>query len=185
VEHPLFNRRDLTRERDHEQRTVHSPPAAEHAGLYELAEGLSAMNGLLERLLTTERADVAQLCVTDREPAQSVMRNFPVARACRYIVRRQGNGGLFVLAAGTPLEVVQPNEDRLGGQIVNAGANPVTLFLAADLLSPGSATPLTQGAPQIVVPANGTWNFLLGRLLWCGSVIALSTAGSSVSVAEV
>lgn len=179
--HPLLDRRDLTAQRDPRN------AAPDGDGYYaELCAELAETNRLLRGMLTQDRAGIEQLCVTDREPAQATMENFPTVGARRLIVRRQGAGGLFALAAGVPLAVLQPNENRLGGTIVNAGAGAVTLFLAGDLLTPGGGSPLAQGAPQIQLVANGgTWDLRLGNLLWCGSVIAQAAANSSVTVVEV
>jgi hypothetical protein len=60
------------------------------------------------------------------------------------------------------------------------------LYLAADLLTPGGAAPLGEGAPQLYLAAGGgSWDLRLGALLWCGTVIAFSQAGSTLTIAEV
>jgi len=155
--------------------------------LARLCAELARTNDQLGHLLRQEQAEITQLCVTDREPAQQTMHNFPVPGARRLIVRRAGTGGSPSLAAGVPTLVVAANENRLGGALVNVGNASVTLFLAVDLLEPGSAQPLTMGAPQIGLNANGgAWDFRLGSLLWCGNVIAIAaTGGTSLTIAEV
>lgn len=179
--HPLFDRRDLTAQRDR----AGAPPAGADPWHLLLA-GLGETNGLLRELLAQESADISELCVSDREPPEQLMANFPTRGVQRMIVRRPGSGGSYPCAAGTPVPVLQPNENRLGGNIVNSGANAVTLYLAADLLEPGTSTPI-QGAPQLRLNGGGSsWNLKLSDVLWCGSVIAIAdTGGSTLSVAEV
>ena len=182
--HPLLNRRDLTAQRD---RAHTAGPAPAMPDLGGLSAELAETNRLLRALLQAERSEITQLCVTDNEPAQSVMANFPVPGAKRLMIRRPGAGGLYALAAAVPQLVLQPNDNRLGGQIVNVGANAVTLYLSHDLLVPGTANPLPQAAAQIVLNgAGGAWDLRLSNLLWCGGILAVAAAGgSSVSVAEV
>lgn len=176
--HPLLDRRDLTAQREL------PAPAAPDRG--PAPHGFPVLEDLVRRLLEQDRAELRQLCVTDREPAQSTMRDFPVPGVVRRIVRRTGQGGLVNLAAGTPALLVAANEARLGGQIVVSGAGAVVLYLAADLLTPGGGAPLGEGAAQIYLTGTGgSWDFQLGPLLWCGNVIAVAQATSAVTVAEV
>lgn len=158
---------------------------SESAALTAVAAELATTNELLRRLLTLQRSDLVHLCVTDREPAQLIMANFPVPGAKRLIVRRSGMGGTFAAGANTPLLLVAANENRLGGELVNSGSNPITLFLSVDLLEPGTATPLAGGAAQMTIVAGASWDFRLGTILWCGNVVGLSTSGTTVTVAEV
>lgn len=186
--HPLLNRRDLTAQRELAAREPAQAQAPlELGGLASgLASGLAETHRLLRELVREDRARIEQLCVTDREPAQAAMENFPTAGVRRLIVRRAGAGGLYNIAAGTPTPVLAPNEARLGGQVTVSGAGAVVLYLAGDLLTPGGANPLGAGAPQLWLAGNGgSWDLRLGGLLWCGSVIAVAAAGSSVTVAEV
>lgn len=177
--HPLLDRHEATAARE--------TPHTDLGALVALVAEIAVTNHLLERMLQQDRADTAQLCVTDREPAQLVMADFPVVGARRLITRRTGDGGNYALTQNTPVTVLASSETRLGGQIVNTGTNPVFLYLAGDLLSPGSSTPLPEGVPIIWLAASGgAWDLRLGNVLWCGTVIALATAGaSSVVAAEV
>jgi hypothetical protein len=179
VAHPLLDRRDLTRARE-----TAAPPAPA-----PLDPGLAAeiieTNRLLRAVLSQERSDIAELCVSDREPPQALMDNFPTPGVRRLIVRRTGAGGLFTVNAGLTVPILQPNENRLGGRISNTGAGAVVLFLAADLLQPGGGAPLGEGAAQIGLAAGAAWDMKLGDLLWCGSVIAVATANSTITAAEV
>lgn len=181
--HPLLDRRDITAQRG----AVQAPPPSEVTSLAALVSEVATTNHLLQRLLTNERADVVHLCVTDHEPAQLLMDNFPVPGARRLIVRRSGAGGTIALTAATPTVILTPNDNRLGGQIVNMGAAVVTLFLSGDLLTPGGGVPLPSGAAQIGLNAGGgSWDLRLSNLGWAGTVIAVAGGGgSSVTVAEV
>lgn len=180
--HPLLDRHDLTAQR----RATTGVPESERAELQAVAAELAQTNALLRGLLVNQRADLVHLCVTDREPAEFLMDNFPVPGSRRLIVRRAGAGGTFSLAASTPTLVCAANENRLGGTIVNAGAGTVTLFGSVDLLEPGTATPLSGGAPQWFLVANGgSWDYRFGTMLWCGNVLAVAGAGgTTVTVAE-
>jgi hypothetical protein len=178
--HPLLDRRDLTRARD--AQGTPAAPAPLDAGL---AAEICETNRLLRSLLSQESSDIAELCVSDREPPENRAENFPTRGVTRLIVRRTGNGGLYTLVAAGQAQLLQPNENRLGGRIVNTGANPAVLFLAADLLQPGSAAPLGEGAAQIGLSAGQAWDLKLGDLLWCGTVIAVSTLGTTLTAAEV
>ena len=164
-----------------------TPPPSEVTSLAALVAEVATSNHLLQRLLTNERADVIHLCVTDREPAQLLMDNFPVPTARRLIVRRPGNGGTIPLTAGVATLILPANDNRLGGTVVNFGTANVTLFLSVDLLTPGTSTPLPQGSAQIGLNSGGgAWDLRLSNVLWCGSVVAVAAAGgTTMTVAEV
>lgn len=174
--HPLLNRRDLTAQRD---RASAAAPATVDLG--PLAEELRLLRGLLAQ----EQSETRQLCVTDREPPERRMENFPLPGTRRLIVRRPGAGGQYALQVNTPLLILEANENRLGGRITGDPVNAITLFLSTDLLSPGSGNPLNVAAAQIRLPAADAWDLKLGDVLWCGHVIALATVASTVCVAEV
>lgn len=177
--HPLLDRRDLTAARERASVTPPAAPVVHHDGLGELEQ-------LLTRLVRQERARLEQLCVTDTRVAESAMDNFPVPGARRLVVHRTGAGGLLALTAGVPTQLLAPNEARLGGQVVVSGAGAVVLYLSADLLTSGGATPLGSGAAQIwLASGGGSWDMRLAGTLWCGTVIAVAQANSSVTVAEV
>jgi hypothetical protein len=151
-----------------------------------VASAIATTNALLREYTQEFNAQILELCVTDREPAQLLMRNFPVPCANRLIVRRQGQGGATTLSAGVQTPVLLANENRLGGVISNSGAASAIIFLTQDLLNATTGTPLTVGTPQIfLAAAGGTWDFRLGNLLWCGTITALSATGTTLLVAEV
>lgn len=93
--------------------------------------------------------------------------------------RVTGNDGLTLTAAAAALLVVPELPGRLGGSIVNSGANPVTLYLSA----PGRAQ---TGVGALWLAANGgSWDFRLGNVLWCGPVSAISALGTTLVFAQV
>lgn len=181
---PLLNRRDVTAARDR-QLAGPEPEGSVRDQLAELLHALREQNRLTREQIEGHRADINELCVTDREPAQAAMENFPLPGARRLIVRRAGNGGSYPLSAASPLLVCAANEGRLGGLLTVSGATGVSLYLTTDLLEPGSGTPLAVGAPQIWVPPGGSWDFQLSDMTWCGNVVAYATAATTVLVAEV
>lgn len=178
----LTDRHDVTAQRELEQSP---PPAGPSTDGLIVAELLAVVRQLGEKLIA-ERSSVTQLCVTDREPAQLQMRNFPVPGAQRLIVRRPGAGGSYTLVANTPALLAAANENRLGLIVCNSSAHAITLFGSNDLLEPGTSAPLAAGAGQLILGPGQIWGGLLGNLLWCGSVLAVdATGGAVVSVWEV
>lgn len=181
----LLDRHDVTAER-HPEQTDGQPASENHSSLAVVAAELAVTNDLLRGQNTSEpdADDPYHLSLTDREPAQIKQRNFPVPGVTRFLVRRAGDGGTFVLAAATPVLIAAAQEARFGITVVNMGVNPVTLFLAVDLISP-TGVPLTQGAPQIGIPAGQSWNGQVGSLPWGGNVTALSAIGTTLTVAVI
>lgn len=160
---------------------------SERTELVALASELAATNALITRLIRELNSTMVDLCVTDREPPEILMRNFPVPGANRLIAHRSGEGGTFTLAQNTPLLILPSLETRLGISVINSGAGAVTLFLTADISAPGT-NPLTQGSAQIFLAASGgAWDGRLGNVLWGGAVTANCAAvgGSTVVVATV
>ena len=174
--HALLDRRDMTAAREQEAQGGQAGLSSD--GLI-VAELLAVVRQLGEQLIAS-RASITQMCVTDREPAQFQMRNFPVPGAQRLIVRRPGQGGSYTLAANTPTLLVAANENRLGLTIVNSSAHAITLYGSTDLLEPGSSSPLAAGAAQAILPAGASWDGRLGTVNWCGSVLAIDTTGGAV-----
>lgn len=176
----LTNRRDIThmRETQHHHEPPQSPTVVD----------FGRMEHTLERVLKELQTEPgpATLCVTDREPAQGRLKNFPLPGITRFLIRRSGEGGDYVLAQNTPVLVLEAAEYRLGSYIVNIGANLVKLYLSVDLQGVGGNF-LSQGVPIVGLPANAIWpGKIEGSLIpWCGNVTAVCTVagGSEVTVA--
>lgn len=112
-----------------------------------------------------------------------MVENWPMAGLKRFSIsnrRAQGNSALAIPAGESPATAVMPaNPARLGGSIVNSGANAVVLFLT----EPGRAV---AGAGAIwLAPNGGTWDLTLSDRIWCGAVSAVSTAGTTLAWAQV
>lgn len=137
---------------------------------------------MLRLLVDAQDTQVMQLGVTNVSTDPGLQKDFPVAGSQRQIIHRIAAGGLALLAAGVPTDVLPPNVNRLGGTIVNWGETTVVLTLAS------AATDNSQeGLAEVVLnPNGGSWDFRLGNLTWCGAISAEALAGEGkLSVAEV
>jgi hypothetical protein len=151
-----------------------------------VAAGLGEQTPLLAAILTELRSGALEMSVSDAHRRELILNKFPVTGAKRALVYRTGNGNDAVSVAtatyATPAQAVVliANQSRLGGRIVNTGANAVILYLTE------RPVPVV-GVPAVYLPANGgAWDLLLGNVLWCGNVSAVAqTATSTVTVAEV
>jgi len=142
---------------------------------------ISTIVELLERIAAQEGPGLQTLSVTDREVPAGVEVSFPVAGFQRWLLQRQAVGGRFaVTEAGVQLLIA--NNRRLGGMIVNNGAENIVLTLA-DL----STTTSQGGLGEIELLPGESWDLRLGSILWCGSVSAAAGGkeGTSASVVEV
>jgi hypothetical protein len=182
MSNPLLNRRQITSQR--EQRANALPPEVMQALANQPSPvDLTNVEDVLKQILH-ETVSKTEVAVLDYAPAQLVLDRFPIPGSQRALIRRTGTGNctaaLAVVAAPTPTKVASANESRFGGYIVNYGANAIILYLC-DIGMVGQT-----GVPAIYLPVNGSWNFQLSDIVWCGSVHALPAAGTStVSVAEI
>lgn len=146
-----------------------------------VAAGLGEQTPILASILAELRSGVLQIGAADVRARELVLDQFPVPGSKRVLPYRTGNGsdGLAIGTTGLTL-VIAANEGRLGGMIVNAGANAVILYLT-------ERNAPAEGIPAIWLAASGgSWDFRLGNVLWCGNVSAIAiTAASSLTVAEV
>lgn len=135
---------------------------------------------LLRALLAEARTNPIDIAVADSQHREMVLDQFPVTGSKRALVYRTGSGFDGLAVPTTGVLVLGSNVARLGGTIVNLGANAVILYLTSTGVQ-------TAGAPAIWLAATGgSWDFRLGNVLWCGSVSAVAqTAGTTVTVAEV
>lgn len=133
----------------------------------------------IELLLTMQaqqtESDPAMLCVTDDEaPPQVITKDFPYEGSIRAIVQRTPNAPKIPAAAGDGL-LYDANVNRLGGLIVNKAAVGLTIFFCNET-GPGP------GDGSLYLTPNGSWDFKLGNLLWCGHVYGRPDSGT-ISVA--
>lgn len=115
--------------------------------------------------------DIALIDTDSPTARREHLQHFPYESHARIIVPRRPSGGLITVdTAGEVL--VQANKGRIGGQLINTGANGVFIYLG------------TQYDPGIGVgwlaPNGGNWDFEISDQLWAGAVYAQTTTGSSV-----
>jgi hypothetical protein len=136
---------------------------------------------LLEQVATQGSDGLQTLAITETEVPSGIEDDFPVPGARRWMIPRLATGGAFVIPT-TLVKVLEANNRRLGGMIVNNSDAVVTLFLTS-----AETAAAQQGIGQIVLPPKGgKWDFLLGSLLWCGSICAKAAEGEkTISVVEV
>lgn len=146
------------------------------AGTSAVAAELGHVTGLLRQLVNADRSELAQLVVLDTAPTATVLDHFPTERSRRFLVHRTGNGNTTPVDTNGEL-ILDRNEARIGGLIVNTGAVGVTLYFAKDANGGRARTWLG--------PNGGAFDFLLGHVLWGGPIFAVADSGSStVVVAE-
>lgn len=107
----------------------------------------------------------------------------PAPGIIRTVVTRSAIPPSNITIPSTGAIIFVANPMRLGGVIVNTGANPLQLVLGIDLAN-------VTGAPQGGVgqtgygtlwlsSSGGSWDFRLSDLLWGGSVYGYATTGST------
>lgn len=150
----------------------------------QAAVELAEQTAVLHALLAATRAGVLNIAVADNIQSELVMNEFPVSGAKRVIARRYGNGSDSFAVPTTGVQILPVNEARLGGVIVNAGANPVILYLTSQTTSAQSLP--FKGKPALWLAASGgSWDFRAGNVTWCGAVFGVAqTAGTTITVAE-
>lgn len=138
-----------------------------------VAAGLGEQTPILAAILAELRTETAEVGVSDATGREMVLDQHPVAGCKRILAYRTGNGfGLGGLSIPTTGVLALPaNEARVGLTFINAGANAVILFLAAQQQG---------GCLTIWLAGNGgAWDGLVGGLLWCGNVFAVAQVGAT------
>lgn len=139
---------------------------------------LARLELLLELLLQQFEGDPALVCVVDDEaPPQVISKDFPYEGATRAIVQRTPlapPSQVPPASAGSVL-LFDVNVNRLGGMIVNKSTVGLTLVFGREYRA---------GMGMIWLAPNGSWDFKLGNLLWCGHVLGIPDS-LAVSVAGV
>jgi hypothetical protein len=154
--------------------------------LVAVAAGLGEQTPLLAAILAELRSGTLEMSVSDAHRREMILSKFPITGAKRALVYRTGNGAdaaaVPTATLSTPIGALMlpSNQARLGGQIVNAGAVPVILYLTE------RPVPVS-GIPAIWLAASGgSWDFRLGNTVWCGNVSAIGQGGTStITIAEV
>src|ERR1700753_1509804 len=109
------------------------PNAESLAQGYELVQRhlglMENQNQLLLDIANNAGPGVQTLAITEHELGGGIEVDFPVEGGTRWIIPRLATGGKFAI----PTELatlLDANNRRLGGTIVNSGAHNITLFLA-------------------------------------------------------
>jgi hypothetical protein len=157
---------------------VKSNGAVDPAQVTQAVE-LARQTQLLHALVAEARSDTLDIAVHDGSHQELVLEKFPVTGAKRIIAPRFGNGFDSLAVPTSPgILALGSNTARLGLLLVNSGANAVILYLAS------SQRP---GVVAVYLAASGgSWNGLLGNVLWCGNVAAVAlTAPSTLAGGEI
>jgi hypothetical protein len=124
---------------------------------------------------------VKDVVVGDFDHPEPVLMVVPPVRRVRVTRHGYGSDDLAVTST-TPILLVQQNEGRLGGWIVNYGVGGLFIYLANidDL----------QGQEQhnrpalYLEPGGGSWDFGLTNCLWGGSVSIAAAANTVIAWGE-
>lgn len=161
------------------------PSADQIAEGYELVNrhlaNQETTNQLLLDIINSSGPGVQTLALTEREAGGGIEIDFPVEGGTRWIIPRLATGGKFTIPE-TLVKVLDANNRRLGGTLVNAGEHDMWVTCA------GAHTAASQaGLGTIFLKSGGgSWDFRLGSILWCGSVCAFTEGGeSTLAVVEV
>jgi hypothetical protein len=73
-------------------------------------------------------------------------------------------------------EVLKANENRNGCQFVNISSNAIYLGL-------GKTAKAEEGI--LIAKEGGSWNGMIGPMVWTGSVTAIASSNSTLTVVEV
>lgn len=137
---------------------------------------------LLEQIAAQDSAGVQSISVTEIEVKGGVETDFPVPGGRRWLIPRLATGGSFEVPAEL-VTILEANNRRMGGTIVNRGGVDILLTLA----NPDTAASQSGLGQIFLKKEGGSWDFRLGPLLWCGSVCAkaLEAGGSIATIVEV
>lgn len=106
--------------------------------------------------------------------------NWPVPRHSRVIAPNRSKGGIINLAAGAFTDIAANNKGRAGLQLVNYGAQPCFVYLAAAGDAKGNP-----GLALFYLSANGgTWDGKFSSEVWCGPLSAQSPNGTTLTYGE-
>ena len=144
-----------------------------HKALREVADLLEAQ---------TQRVSVGG------SPVDRVLENWPTPGLTRRVLsdRRASGTDSFAATATTALLVVEAFPGRLGGRIVNIGTGSCVLYLCR----PEQISAISAGNAAIGLAAaaagkpNDFWDLQFGDVPWGGAVSVISTAGTTLTVAQ-
>jgi hypothetical protein len=120
----------------------------------------------------------------DFKGPESVLLSNPPVRRLRITKKCHGFESLAITNVGDPVQIAESNEGRLGGQVVNTGANPCYIYPAPanDL----AGMPVGNRPGMWLSASGGSWDFTISDIVWGGSVCALSITGATtLSMVEI
>ena len=118
-------------------------------------------------------------------PVNRELENWPVPGLTRHVLSdRRASGTDNFAATSTAQLVVEAFPGRLGGRIVNIGANSAILYLT----TPNRISQISAGNPAMGLAAAGSgpsfWDFHFGDVPWGGPVSVISSAGTTLTVVQ-
>ena len=146
-------------------------------------ELLRVMRGVrrdLARVATLLRTQTAELGVGG-SPVPFELKNWPVRGRARSLLtdkRSMGHDNFVVpatTASATDLTSYAPG--RVGGSIVNSGANPCFFYLARA----GAVVYQQGGIASGYLTTAGSWDFKWSGAIWCGPVSVISPLGTTLT----
>lgn len=142
---------------------------------------VAAIRSLLSAMLLEQRADLLQLAFGPFQRQELVLVDDPIPQAKRLLVPRPGQGGVIPIASSLITTVLEENEGRLGGLIVNSGTVPVRLVFCRPGEAGGAGNaPSSQAAnrPCTYLTIGGSFDFRQGNALYGGPVQAYGVGGA-------
>ena len=132
----------------------------------------------LDRLIEILAESPSDLSVGGLD-TDSYVQNAPVPGGERYVIssRRAMGGDNFTVPAATPVLLAGGNAGRIGGSVVNFGANPVFLYLCGK----GEINFGQTGKFTLVLNTNCSWDLKLSSQVWTGPISCYSVLGTSLA----
>lgn len=136
-----------------------------------IAAGLGEQTPYLRAILAELRGELLEVGVSDAYGRELTLDQFPVPGRKRVLAYRTGNGFAALPVPTAGVLALMANEARLGLQLVNTGANPITLYLADQARA---------GVPVVwLASSGGAWDGRFGNIGWAGNVFAVAQTGAS------
>lgn len=136
---------------------------------------------LLRRIADALGSNPNAMVVTDEAVPPGLVADFQLPGLRRLLLGRAPQGGEVAVEEAKFVLVRPANRQRIGGTIVNEGEKPVRLVLAQ---AEKAAQPAL--ARVYLREQGGSWDFMLGGLLWAGNISAIGVGGASkLAVVEI
>lgn len=133
----------------------------------------SQVLALLTQIAQDSGAGLQTISIAEQEVQGGLEVDFPVEGSKRWVIPRVASGGSFVVTEALVL-LLSANNRRLGGRITNTGEKNLVLKLAS-----ANNANANSGIGTITLKPGEHWDFLLGQMLWCGSICAEGEGGET------